>query len=235
MVSQEGTERKVLKVDDPTIPSTRSEVTGQSPGVSPGSTSAPANPNAPENKFADSYKRMQEVQQQSMEEIQAAHQAAVNAAVTIPEASVVNPIPQPTRNPEPSTEQLQNDLGLLITTGQIREEAVVGGFKFVLRTLNAQENNEVLSAVASVEDDLGKLGVLRIAVLARAIEAVNGVPLENVPGGDTTLTGVRRRENLLGLFQLQMIVSLFEKYGTMLERSEAVFNKAVESENLLKN
>ena len=238
MASQEGTERKVLKIDDPTleenpIPSTRSEVGGQNPSVDMGP--APTHPNDPEQKFSESYKRMKEVQNQDAQELQAARQAAAAAATAIPEVAVVNPPPKPVRASEPSSEQLQSDLSLLINTGQIREETVVGGFKFALRTLNTQENNEVLVAVGSVVDDLGKLGVLRIAVLARAIETANGVPLEGIPGGDTTLTGVRRREHLLGLFQLQMVVKLFDTYSEMLERSEAVFGIAVENEDLLKN
>jgi hypothetical protein len=237
MASQEGTERKVLRIDDPTaegnpVPSTRGEVEGQRPPLSV--SSAPPNPNDPQNKFADNLKRMKEVQRQDIQELQAAHQAAAAATTAIPEVAAINPT-VPVQAPEPSPGQLQSDLSLLVTTGQIREESVVGGYKFVLRTLNARENNEVLSAVAAVNDDLEKLGVLRLSVLARAIETVNGVPLENVPGGDPALTGVRRRESLLELFQLQMVVSLFEKYSTMLERSEAVFNTAIDNEDLLKN
>lgn len=237
MASQEPQERKVLRVDDPTaeetptprvVPSTRSEVE-KTIG------DAPPNPNAPEQKFSASYERMQEVQAEAAEEIKAAHQAAMVAATASPEHAVVNPIPQPVRASEAPTQQLQSDLSLLVTTGLIREETVVGGFKFVLRTLTTAENNEVLAAVASVDDDLGKLGVLRVAVLARAIETVNGVPLENVPGGDPNVTGLAKRENLLGLFQLQMVTNLFQVYSDMLERSEQVFSNAVEKDDLLKN
>lgn len=240
MASQEPQERKVLKVDDPTtetprvVPSTRSEIDSQNAGAPVGN--APPNPNDPENKFSASYERMKQVQSEAAQEIQAAQQAATAAAAASPEHAVVNPIPQPVRASEASNQQLQSDLSLLVTTGLIREEAVVGGYKFVLKTLTTAENNQVLAAVASVDDDLGKLGVLRIAVLARAVETVNGVPLENVPGGDPNVTDkMAKRENLLGLFQLQMVTKLFQVYAEMLERSEKIFGIAVEDDDLLKN
>lgn len=238
MASQEGAQgRKILRVDDPTEdenrgvmppgkPSTRTLVGEQNPGMGAAGSSDP-DADA-RQKYAASYAAMKDAQHRAVEELQQQQQQQE-------EVAVVNPTsPQPVRAPV-LPQQLQSDLSLLVTTGQIRDEIVVGGFKFALRTLMAKENNEVLRVVGTAADELEKLGALRIAVLARAIEAVNGVPLENVPGGDSKLQGVARRENLLGLFQLQMIVKLFDKYGEMLERSEASFNNALESEEPLKN
>lgn len=229
MVNQDS-EKKVLKVEDPTLeqvqPSTRNLVNDQNPGVTSG---VGADPDAQAKaKYSASYAAMKDAQLRAAQEMQAARE------VVQPPVNPT-PAPQPVQAASAPQEQLQSDLSLLVTTGQIREEYVVGGFKFVLRTLTAKENNEVLAAVANTDDDLGKLGALRICVLARAIDTVNGVPLEHCPGGDSGLQGMARRENLLGLFQLQMIVKLFDHYAEMLERSEAVFNNAVEDEEVLKN
>jgi len=108
----------------------------------------------------------------------------------------------------------------------------VGGFKFVLHTLTIEENDEVLSAMTVAKDDFKKISCMRIAALARAVDTVNGVPLEDVPGVNKQLDVIPRREALLISFQLPMVVKLFEIYNKMLERSDAVFKVAGEEQTL---
>ena len=228
MASKEGAERKVLRVDDLTEndtgvdqpqSSTRSAVADQNPGV--------RGPQKPEDKFAASYQRVQEIKEETRQEM---------ATVAAQPAVVVPTQQEPVQAPISSQpEQLQSDLSLLVTTGRVTEEAVVGGFKFVLRTLTAQENNEVLQAIAQEDDELAKLGRLRLSALAKAIGTVNGVPLENIPGADPSLDILPRKEALLGSFQLGMLVRLFDVYSSLMERSEAVFGATLEQESLIKN
>jgi len=244
MASQDNTpNRKPIRVDDPTLP-TDETMEVYPPPVAPiirpttrNSVHIPS-PAArmvpPEQKHASSLQRMKELNNQTRKEMedammQKANQVQYQApAVEIPQEPILEELEiQP-------IEQLQADLSQLISTGSISEEKVVGGFKFRLRTLNARENNEVLASIMSAKDDFEKLGRIRIAVLSRAIETVNGVPLEHVPGVDGKLPIMQRKESLIGNLQLSLVVELFNVYTNMLERSEQVFKTAADNEETLK-
>jgi len=244
MVSQEGArERKILRVDDetetareipPPQPTTREQVTAQNPAVA---ENRPINPRAAQKKYAASYQRMQEIKAETQQEIDAlAHAAHTAGNLPVPPQE---PFPAQLQQPvveQPQEQPLQYDLSLLALTGEVNEEVVVGGFKFRLRTLTARENNEVLREVAQVQDDLEKIGCLRIAVLARAVVTVNGVPLERVPGTDQEIKNVVERKNVfLGNLQLAMLVRLFNTYTDLLEHSEGIFDDLLKKEDSLKN
>lgn len=235
MVSQDNAPKKTIRVDDPTLATDETMGVSTPPVVHP--TRSPVSSPAarmvpPEQKHAASLERMKELNEQTRREMEQRRQnIQVRPAVEIPISE-----PEPTEEmPIPPIEQLQADLSQLISTGSIIEEKQFAGFTFRMRTLNARENNEVLTSTLSVKDDLEKLGRIRIAVLARAIETVNGVPLEQVPGVDMKLPIIQRREALIGNLQLTMVVELFNTYTGMLERSEQVFKTTANNEDILKN
>ncbi len=147
----------------------------------------------------------------------------------------IEPGPQvPQANPQQpeQTPILQSDLSLLATTGRIEDQAIVGGYTFKLRTLTARENNDVLATTGGVIQDFTQLGHMRIAVLSRAIETVNGVPLESLYEGTEELDTFQKREAIVENWQLPMLTRLFDVYNQMLQRSEAVFGDALESGEL---
>lgn len=232
MASQDGArDRKVLRVDDETEtvrgtpPNTREQVTAQNPAVA---ERHPTNPRA--DKHAASYQRMQEVRTETQQEITELAAAARDMGSSPVQQEYQPQLPQ---QPQRVEEPLQHDLSLLALTGKVTDEIIVKGFKFSVRTLTARENNEVLREVSQIKDDLEKLGCLRIAILARAIESVNGVPLEQLPGTDQQMKDiVQRKEKFLGDLQLAMLVRLFDKYTSMLERSENLFSALTEEEPL---
>ncbi len=235
MVSQDNAPKKTIRVDDPTLATDETMGVSTPPVVHSTRSSVPS-PAArmvpPEQKHAASLERMRELNEQTRREMEQKRQnVQVRPAVEVPisESESIEEIPVP------PIEQLQADLSQLISTGSIVEEKQFAGFTFRMRTLNARENNEVLTSTLSVKDDLEKLGRIRIAVLARAIDTVNGVPLEQVPGVDTKLPVMQRRENLIGNLQLTMVVELFNTYTSMLERSEQVFKTTASNEDILKN
>lgn len=240
-MASQGTPKKIIRVDDPTLPANETVEVNPPPAARPIPTtrsavnvpSSAARLVSPEQRHASSLQRMKELNDQTRREMEEAmmrkaNEAEMPPAVEIPQEPTLEPELQP-------IEQLQADLSQLISTGSIVEEKVVGGFKFRLHTLNARENNEVLTSTLNAKSDLEKLGNLRITVLARAIETVNGVPLEQVPGVDNKLPVIQRREKLIGSLQLGLVVELFNLYTNMLERSEQVFKTATDNEEVLKN
>ena len=218
MARQEGTPGKHVIEDfsQPTInPTTRDAVAATNPIVS--SVMSPervaASKAAAERHIADVQAQLQEQPQ--------GHKTVPPSFESDPQAQTVSE-----QSPPPT---LQSDLSLLATAGKIEDETVVAGYTFKMHTLTVMENNEVLAAVSQTAHELAKLGHLRIAVLSRAIDSVNGAPLESLhkgPPGDIQ----QIREQTLGSWQMSMVTRLFDAYTTMLERSEAVFGEALESD-----
>ena len=154
---------------------------------------------------------------------EAAARAAQEAQKTLQQYTAAEVPPQAAPQPAVPT-PLQTDLRQLVFVGKLSEDVVVGGFTFALTTLTSKENNDALQRSRYVPGDLHTMGVLRIAVLARAIESVNGVPLESLyQGGNEKLSIMDRRETVIGNWQQAFMTDLWMKYNDLLERSEAAF------------
>lgn len=222
MTMQDGTPSKKHIIEDfsqPTNPTTRSSVAATNPVVG-GSIMDPERLAA---SRAAAEKHVAEVQAQLQEPIE-----------TTPPIEPESQVPQANPQPHQETPTLQSDLSLLATTGRIEEETIVGGYKFKLRTLSVRENNEVLvSTGGGVIQNLAQLGHLRVAVLSRAIDTVNGVPLESLYKGTEDLDSIQKRQAIVDTWQLPMITRLFDAYNEMLQRSEEAFGIVQDGE--LKN
>lgn len=217
MTMQDGTSGKKHVVEDfsqPINPTTRSSVAATNPIVG-GSIMDPERLAA---SRAAAEKHVANIQQQFEQPAQPSEEPAPQ----VPQADQPNPVPT-----------LQSDLSLLATTGRIEEEVIVGGYKFKLRTLTVRENNEVLvSTGGGVIQNLAQLGHLRVAVLSRAIDTVNGVPLESLYKGTDEWDNLEKRLAVVDSWQLPMITRLFDAYNNMLQRSEEAFGGAFEGGEL---
>lgn len=221
MASQESTNKHVVEdFSNPnSVPSTRSAVAASNPLVG-GSID-------PEYLAA-----AQRSAQQHITDVRAqlAEQDQSEQHPTVPESGPQIPqVPQAASQQPEKSPTLQSDLSLLATTGRIENEAIVGGYKFKLRTLTARENNEVLAITGGVIQDFTQLGYMRIEVLSRAIETVNGVPLENLYEGTEELNTIDKKKAIVENWQLPMLTRLFDTYNEMLRKSEELFGDALES------
>lgn len=117
-----------------------------------------------------------------------------------------------------------DDLRKLTYLGRVEEDVKVLGFTARMHTLEGEKSTEALRAV-SLDDDVSKVHQLRIEILARAIDTINGVPLEKLyEGNDTSLSTLARRVVVVGSWQQIVINKFFDTYNNLLDRS----NKAVE-------
>lgn len=190
-------------------------------------------------------------QAKDVERLKASHEAALRAKdeaeARLKEA--FNNLPpensesdQPDQNalrtsPPVNPQQLQSDLSLLATAGKVVDETIVGGYKFRMHTLTTTENNEAIAAASFANDQLLKINQLQLSILSRAIDSVNGVPLENLytsPVGEK-LARAQKRESVVGSWQQSLTTELFNFYDGMLQRSNAAFRAVTEQGDLLKN
>jgi len=167
---------------------------------------------------------------------EAAKRAAEEAQKRLEEAQRETATEEATSEPAPISEpapvikprQLQADLRQLAFTGRVEEEVVIAGFSFIMRTLTSKENNEAAGALGITGNEVQRMGELRHAILARAILAVNGMPLEGLYQGTDAdkLSILRRREIVIGNWQQTLVTELMLKYNDLLERSQKAFSNA---------
>jgi len=202
--------------------STRSRVAGENPHVN-------------QAKDVERLKASHEAALRAKEEAEARLKEAYN---NLPSEESSEPDQNALRTSPPvNPQQLQSDLSLLATAGKVVDETIVGGFKFKMHTLTTIENNEAIAAASFANDQLLKINQIQLSILARAIDSVNGVPLENLYANPTgeKLSRVQRREAVVGSWQQSLTTELFNFYDGMLQRSNAAFRAVTEQGDLLKN
>lgn len=138
-----------------------------------------------------------------------------------------------------NTPNFQADLSQLVNVGKLEEEIEIAGFTFKIRTLTSKENTECLAALQTMPD-LSKITELRDLVLARAIVAVQGKPLEALyigpektkdqAGNERTLTIKEKKLNVVGNWQSGLTSKLWSKYEALKDRSEDFFKEENEEE-----
>lgn len=112
------------------------------------------------------------------------------------------------------------DLEQLIFLGCIEDSKTISGYKFDVRTLTGKEQNDVWLSVSFLTNDT-KFFVIKVALLARAIVAVNGRSLDILYKGKDfrELTQEQRCVKVVELWQQPLIDELYDFYAELLERS----------------
>jgi len=112
------------------------------------------------------------------------------------------------------------DLNKLIEQGYITDkyiyDAPTGSYEFVLKTLSPIDEVECFKAIEKFEMDQEKTINLTIEFLARSIESVNGVALEQVPGAEGQ-TSLDKKRSTLKKLSGKMILGLWAKYQSLSE------------------
>jgi hypothetical protein len=118
------------------------------------------------------------------------------------------------------------DLSKLLDQGHITTEYVFqsqeGDFKFKMRTLTPLEDVEATSSTEAErlrrnikEDDSGsRVTLYAIEVLSRAIENVNGISLESVPGAQGE-SALGKRRYIIQKLGEKLILALWKAYNKM--------------------
>jgi hypothetical protein len=124
-----------------------------------------------------------------------------------------------------------SDLEQLIYLGSIEDSKTVSGFQFDVRTLTGKEQNDVWMSVSFLNGDT-KFFVIKVALLSRAIVAVNGRNLDVLYKGRDfrELTKEQRCIKVVESWQQPLIDELYEFYTELLERSR----KAIKPDDIKK-
>lgn len=138
----------------------------------------------------------------------------VDSVTTASSASIVPPAPIVDDNKPAEMLSLEQ----LVKVGKVEDEVEIASFKFKLATLSSVENADVISVTSNIKEDEQKFSVLRYEILARAVEAVNNVPLESLYKGSET-SKIKQREFILKKLQQTVINSLWEVYDKMVAKS----------------
>lgn len=113
------------------------------------------------------------------------------------------------------------DLQSLIELGSIKEEVVIGKFKFLLRSLSASEREEISK---EFKDNLhNEMFSFHIRLLAMAIELVNDQPLEVLYPNDYS-DPLEAKMKIIASLQTPVINKLMATYTNILERCDKQFS-----------
>lgn len=111
----------------------------------------------------------------------------------------------------------------LVLFGSVSEEISFGQFSFKLSTLSSKKQKEILKKLIPLSND-EKLVNLKFLALSHAIVSVNGVPLESLYfGDDPDLSVDQKKIEVLSELQNTLIDKLFEKYESLVRKSNSIF------------
>lgn len=116
------------------------------------------------------------------------------------------------------------DLRQLIFLGRIEDTKTIAGFTFDMQTLTGKEQNDVWMSVSFLNNET-KFFVIKVAFLARAITAVNGVDLHVMYKGKEDyreLTPEQRCVRVIEAWQQPLIDELYDFYLNLVDRSRKV-------------
>jgi hypothetical protein len=141
-------------------------------------------------------------------------------------SNVSNVIPniQPNSQSQESQKAPQvQDVKSLVLLGRIEESFDDFGFTWHMHSLNSSENSDAMAAVQHL-DGLAQINQLRIEVLSRAIDTINSQPLEVTYTGDPKTNTIAKKREIVGSWQPTVLNKLFEKYSSLVDRSNKTVN-----------
>ena len=162
-------------------------------------------------------------------------QRLMEVAMNNPSPTVSQPVNQPltpqVEVPSSYSNSVLSDLSQLINVGRIEKEVMVQGYKFVIHTLSNTENDKVFESVATINDELKRLGMLRLSILAVAIKTVNDVPIESLYQGSEQLSIHQKREYVIGAWQQMFTQAIFDEYDKIVDESSKMLGQGEELKN----
>jgi hypothetical protein len=117
----------------------------------------------------------------------------------------------------------------LIFLGKIRQTVDIAGFKFVVSTLNTQQQREIMRNVMKF-DQMDRLLDIKPVTVSYVIETINGVPLEDLCEDEEIEDSLEKRISVIMNLQSVVIEKIYRVYEQLVEAS----NKQVGLEDLKK-
>ena len=102
----------------------------------------------------------------------------------------------------------------LISMGKTGSEITLYGKKWKMHTLNSQDQLAATNSTGAF-DDLSRVLAMKIAILARAIDTVDGEPIGNPS----------EARELLSQLQAQLIHKLYDEYDKLIEQQNDKLKK----------
>jgi len=141
--------------------------------------------------------------------------------------------PEPVyQSPQPSGEL--TDLESLIFLGRVERTVDVNGKKIKMHTLTNEEQKVSISLISKNRPDGSLIDTLELrdAILALAIDDINGMPLESLYIGDGE-SSLDSRLKVIGAWQPFLSEFLYEEYQKLVTDSrKAIFGEESQGSNL---
>jgi hypothetical protein len=117
----------------------------------------------------------------------------------------------------------------LIYLGRIERTVSCGDFTFVLKSITAEDQKNMVAKVMKMPEDIRLLNA-KIVSLAFSVEKVNGVLIEDLSEDDDSVDLFDKKINVIKNLQLSVVNKLFKNYEEILEES----NSQIEIEEVKK-
>lgn len=111
-----------------------------------------------------------------------------------------------------------DDLRDLIFLGKLRETVDISGYKFVVTTLTAAQQKEIMVRVMQF-DQVERILDIKPISIAYVLETVNGVPLEELCEDDSLESDVDRRFSVVMSMQSVVVEKLYQTYEKLVKLS----------------
>jgi hypothetical protein len=110
------------------------------------------------------------------------------------------------------------DLRDLIFLGKLKETVEIGGYSFVISTLSASEQRDIMKDVMS-GDAADRILDIKPMAVSYAVETVNEVPLEDLCDDKSIKSKKERRLNVILNMQSILVEKLYQVYDNLVATS----------------
>lgn len=112
----------------------------------------------------------------------------------------------------------------LISLGKTSKEVEIFGCKWKMHTLDTQDQLAATNSTSAF-DDLSRILAMKIAILARAIDSIDGEPIGNAGEARETLSKL----------QASMIHKLYDEYDKLVEQQNDKMKKLEDNSSPVKD
>jgi len=106
----------------------------------------------------------------------------------------------------------------LIFLGRLRENIDIAGFRFVVSTLTARQQREIMQQVMTF-DQVNRILDIKPVTMSYAIESINGVPLEDLCKEDDIEDSAERRLSVIYNMQAAVVEKVYQVYEKIVKAS----------------
>jgi hypothetical protein len=106
----------------------------------------------------------------------------------------------------------------LIFLGRLREHIDIAGFRFVVSTLTARQQREIMQQVMTF-DQVNRILDIKPVTMSYAIETINGVPLEELCNDDDIEDTSERKLSVIYNMQASVVEKVYQVYEKLVQEA----------------